>query len=89
MNRAMNRANAFASSSIPQNAFSASFPFSRPNPVPGMSMNTKSLTSSSEFALSTILYGAAGMCVSVSVTTCFGPSEPMCNHTVAAPGPPL
>ena len=89
MNRAINRANAFASPSTPQNAFSASLPISRPNPVPGMSINTRSLTSSSELGLSTIVYGAPGRCVSPAVTTCFGPSDPMCSHTVELPGPPL
>ena len=46
MNRAMKRANALASWSTPQKAFSASLPISRPKPVPGMSMKTRSLASS-------------------------------------------
>ena len=46
--------------SIPQNAFSASLPISRPNPVPGMSINTRSLTSSRRVGIVHHLVGRGG-----------------------------
>src|SRR3954465_11944684 len=85
----MKSANASASGSTPQNAFSLSLPTILPNPVPGASTNTRSLTSSRLYALSTSRYGAAGVCESSAVTTRRGPNAPMCSHTVAEPGPPL
>ena len=85
----MNDAKACASGSTPKNAFSLSLPTMRPKPVPGASMNTRSAASSRLYALSTSLYGAAGVCVSSAVTTRFGPNAPMCSQTVDEPGPPL
>src|ERR1043166_2935626 len=57
----MKSANASASASTPQNAFSLSLPAILPNPVPGASTNTRSLTSSRLYAFSTTRYGAAGV----------------------------
>ena len=52
-------------------------------------MNTRSVLSSSEYWFGTSLNGgpAVGLGLSVSMRT--GENDPMCNQSVADPGPPL
>ena len=87
----MNSVKAWMSWSTPKNALSLSlaFPPRRPNPVPGVSINTRSLTSSRLYWLSTSGYGAGAACSWSGVTTRLGPKAPMWSQTVDDPGPPL
>ena len=85
----MKSANASASGSTPKNAFSLSLPTTLPNPVPGASMNTRSLDVEQAVRVVDQRYGAAAVCESSAVITRRGPNAPMCSHTVAEPGPPL
>ena len=58
-------------------------------PVETGSMNTRSVTSSSDSLLSAIWYGGGGAHPSSSSTTRRGPKAPMCSQADAEPGPPL
>jgi hypothetical protein len=52
-------------------------------------MKTRSETASSDSGLSAIAYGGDASEPASPMTTRLGPSTPMCNQTLAEPGPPL
>ena len=59
------------------------------DPLPGMSMKTRSVRSSRLFALSATRYGGGPVNCPGVVRTMTGPNDPMRSHIVELPGPPL